>query len=189
MEKLMSALEEALQKVDSKFECEILGSYRRGVGFSSDIDLAVRHKKFTDKDDEEISKPLMAAIIKQLEDDGLIDRENQLMLGPKKYAVRFLPPFPLKSTILTLSPRMQGLIKLPDHRHYRRIDIRLAPYASYPYMLLGNSGDSLLMKLMRHTAKKKGWCLNEWGMGEKVSYLSRCSLSFRLRADPYASGW
>jgi DNA-binding HxlR family transcriptional regulator len=96
MEKLKSALEEALQKVDSKFECEILGSYRRGVGFSSDIDLAVRHKKFTDKDDEEVSKPLMAAIIKQLEDDGLIDRENQLMLGPKKYAVRSHPTFPLE---------------------------------------------------------------------------------------------
>ena len=38
-------------------------------------------------------------------------------------------------------------------------------------MLLGNTGDSMLMKLMRHIAKKKGWCLNEFGMGQKVSAL------------------
>ncbi|GAA5871054.1 hypothetical protein JCM16303_001676 [Sporobolomyces ruberrimus] len=146
MEKLKSALEDALKEVDPKFECEILGSYRRGVGFSSDIDLAVRHKSFTDKDDEETSKPLIDSIVARLEEEGLIERDNQLMLGPKKYA---------------------GLMKLPEHRHYRRIDIRLAPYPSYPYMLLGTTGDALLMKLMRHTAKKKGWCLNEFGMGEK----------------------
>ncbi|GAA5994352.1 hypothetical protein JCM5350_004295 [Sporobolomyces pararoseus] len=148
MEKLKVALETALKKAKNDFEMEILGSFRRGVGFSSDIDLAVRHKSFLNKDDEATAKPLMAMIVKQLEDDGLIERENQLMLGPKKFA---------------------GLMKLPNHRHYRRIDIRLAPYLSYPYMLLGSSGDALLMKLMRHTAKKKGWCLNEFGMGEKYA--------------------
>ncbi|GAA5969606.1 hypothetical protein JCM3765_003447 [Sporobolomyces pararoseus] len=148
MEELKLALETALKKAKKDFEMEILGSFRRGVGFSSDIDLVVRHKTFLNKDDEATAKPLMAMIVKQLEDDGLIERENQLMLGPKKYA---------------------GLMKLPDHRHYRRIDIRLAPYPSYPYMLLGSTGDALLMKLMRHIAKKKGWCLNEFGMGEKYA--------------------
>lgn len=34
-------------------------------------------------------------------------------------------------------------------------------------MLLGSSGDSLLMKLLRYTAKQKGYCLNEYGMGDK----------------------
>lgn len=42
----------------------------------------------------------------------------------------------------------------------------MAPYLSYPYMLLGSTGDSLLMKLLRYTAKQKGWCLNEYGMGD-----------------------
>lgn len=94
MEKLKSALEDALKEVDPKFECEILGSYRRGVGFSSDIDLAVRHKSFTDKDDEETSKPLIDSIVAKLEEEGLIERDNQLMLGPKKYAVCFIPRRP-----------------------------------------------------------------------------------------------
>ncbi|GAA5924967.1 uncharacterized protein JCM15063_005779 [Sporobolomyces koalae] len=148
MEKLKEALEDSLKRLDPEFECEILGSYRRGVGFSSDIDLAVRHKTFIDKDQTSVSKPMMDSIVKQLEAEGLITKENELMLGPKKYA---------------------GLIKLPQHQHFRRIDIRLAPYPSYPYMLLGTTGDALLMKLLRHTAKKKGWCLNEFGLGEKYA--------------------
>ena len=34
-------------------------------------------------------------------------------------------------------------------------------------MLLGGSGDALLMKLCRHYAKRKGMTLNEYGMGDK----------------------
>ncbi|GAA6010881.1 hypothetical protein JCM11491_004580 [Sporobolomyces phaffii] len=158
MEKLKSALMAALREVDPKFECEILGSYRRGVGFSSDVDLAVRHPTFIDKDDEETGRPLMDSIVRRLEDEGLVNPENQLMLGAKKYA---------------------GLMKLPGHRHYRRIDIRLAPHPSYPYMLLGTTGDSILMKLMRHTAKKKGWCLNEFGMGQKYDAADENPNGFR----------
>jgi len=88
MEKLKSALENAIKQIDPQFECEILGSYRRGVGFSSDIDMAVRHRDFVDKDDEDTGKVFINQIVQQLEEDGLIERENQLMLGPKKYAVR-----------------------------------------------------------------------------------------------------
>ena len=39
------------------------------------------------------------------------------------------------------------MIKLPQHKHFRRIDIRLTPDSSYPYILLGGSGDALLMKV------------------------------------------
>ncbi|GAA6047698.1 hypothetical protein JCM3770_001725 [Rhodotorula araucariae] len=148
VEKLKAVLEKALAAVDPRFECEVLGSYRRGANFSSDIDLAVRHPDFRDKDDEETSKLMMEQIVKYLEKHKLILKEDQLMLGGKKYA---------------------GLIRLPRHKSFRRIDIRLAPYHSYPYMLLGSSGDAMLMKLLRHTAKQKGWCLNEYGMGDKYS--------------------
>lgn len=88
VEKLQVALEKALAAVDSRFECEVLGSYRRGVEFSSDIDLAVRHPEFQDKDDEETSKALMGAIVDELEKQKLVSKDDQLMLGGKKYAVR-----------------------------------------------------------------------------------------------------
>ncbi|GAA5911045.1 hypothetical protein JCM8208_003968 [Rhodotorula glutinis] len=148
VEKLQAALEKAVAAVDPRFECEVLGSYRRGVDFSSDIDFAVRHPDFQDKDDEETSKALMGKIVAELEKQKLISKDDQLMFGGKKYA---------------------GLIRLPRHKSFRRIDIRLAPYHSYPYMFLGSSGDAMLMKLLRHTAKRKGWCLNEYGLGQAYS--------------------
>lgn len=44
MESLKENLEKGARLADDQFESEILGSYRRGVAFSSDIDLLVRHK-------------------------------------------------------------------------------------------------------------------------------------------------
>lgn len=35
-------------------------------------------------------------------------------------------------------------------------------------MLLGNSGDDVLMKLLRWRASERGWVLNEYAMGERV---------------------
>lgn len=90
----------------------------------------------------------MTKVLGQLTADGLIVEENALSSGPKRYS---------------------GLIKLPDHPRYGRIDIRLAPYSSYDYMLLGGTGDALLMKLLRHRAKTLGFTLNEYGMGSKYA--------------------
>ncbi|ORY45449.1 hypothetical protein BCR35DRAFT_336274 [Leucosporidium creatinivorum] len=143
-----AALRGALRKADPLLECELLGSFRRQASFSSDVDLVVRHKSFVNKDDEEAAASLMRRIVEVLEGENLLDDENRLMFGPKKYA---------------------GLARLPGNKHYRRIDIRLAPYHSYPYLLLGCSGDALLMKLLRHAAKKRGLCLNEYGLGEKYT--------------------
>ncbi|BGP22242.1 hypothetical protein JCM10295v2_001121 [Rhodotorula toruloides] len=44
---------------------------------------------------------------------------------------------------------------IKPHRHLPR------PDASYPYTLLGGSGDSLLMKFLRWKAKQMGWTLKE----------------------------
>ncbi|KAM0792678.1 hypothetical protein ACM66B_002458 [Microbotryomycetes sp. NB124-2] len=146
MDVLATTLTKVVKSVDPNLTCELLGSYRRRAEFSSDVDLTLRHESFIDKDDKTTASRIMTRIVNELEARGLVKQENQLMNGWKKYA---------------------GLIKLPGYKHFRRIDIRLAPFHSYPYLLLGCSGDALLMKLLRHTAKQKGWCLNEYGMGKK----------------------
>ncbi|KAM0749966.1 Nucleotidyltransferase, partial [Meredithblackwellia eburnea MCA 4105] len=146
MEVLRKTLFDLVQKLDERFESAILGSYRRGVEFSSDIDLVLRHELYKEEDDEETPVVLLTKVVEKLLGDGLIKEEDKLMFGKKKYS---------------------GLIKLPDEAHFRRIDIRIVPYHCYPYNLLGFTGDALLMKLLRHTAKQKGWTLNEYGMGEK----------------------
>jgi DNA polymerase beta len=65
-----------------------------------------------------------------------------------------------KSMFLTRLPKSPGAV-------YRQIDIRLCPTESLPYMLLGNSGDDSLMKLLRWRAMEKGLALNEYGMGKR----------------------
>ena len=144
-------------------QCAVLGSYRREVEFSSDIDLVIRHKKVKG-DDSELSKEYLQEVVASLERRGLITKKNQLTFGAKKYSVS-TEVLNDRAANDPKSPFIQGLAQLPGHR-FRRIDIRLAPWDAYPYMQLGSTGDSLLMKLLRHTAKLKGFALNEYGMGE-----------------------
>jgi DNA polymerase/3'-5' exonuclease PolX len=92
MDLLRSALESAVAFADGRFESSILGSYRRGVPFSSDIDLVIRHELFIDADDAEVSKPLMFKIIQSLTEAGLVKEEDALTRGPKKYSVRAATP-------------------------------------------------------------------------------------------------
>jgi DNA polymerase beta len=87
-------------------------------------------------------------------------QEGKLMKGEKK------------SMFLTRLPYSPGAV-------YRQIDIRLCPTESLPYMLLGNSGDDSLMKLLRWRAMEKGLALNEYGMGKRSNEVVR--LSFQLR--------
>ncbi|KAI5478507.1 hypothetical protein MNV49_005035 [Pseudohyphozyma bogoriensis] len=145
MEQLYETLEGILKAVDERFEFAMLGSYRRGVKFSSDVDMVIRHPKFTDETDENVGKALMTKIVDGLRQRELISKDDELANGPKRHAT---------------------LIKLPEGKHFRRIDIRLAPFGAYPYMLLGSTGDALLLKFLRARAKSKGWCLNEYGMGQ-----------------------
>lgn len=63
--------------------------------------------------------------------------------------------------------KLLALTRLTPASVHRQIDIRLCPLQSLPYMLLGNSGDDLLMKIVRNKAISKGWLLNEYGMGER----------------------
>jgi len=99
-------------------------------------DLAVRHPKFKDGDEgDEVTKPILKTLIDQLKDSKLVEEENQLTNGAKKWS---------------------GWIKLPGQGHaLRRIDIRLVPSSSYEYIKLGSSGDAMLMKLLRWKAKQK----------------------------------
>jgi DNA polymerase/3'-5' exonuclease PolX len=90
MEAFEVALKTALREADPLLECEVLGSYRRRASFSSDIDLVVRHKSFITKDDEETAAPLMRRIVEALDGEHLLDDENRLMYGSKKYAVAML---------------------------------------------------------------------------------------------------
>lgn len=88
MDALKEALQEAVYAANFDFECEILGSYRRGVPFSSDVDLAIWHKSFDgSKEHDALGKELLESVVQKLEERGLVEKENALARGVKKYAV------------------------------------------------------------------------------------------------------
>ncbi|KAK8844691.1 hypothetical protein IAR55_006540 [Kwoniella newhampshirensis] len=149
-------IREALDKVDPSLGFTIMGSYRRGEVVSSDIDMVVWHESFKKRDKDKKrtkmgykSDGLMGKVMGALYEAGLIQEEKIFSRGEKKVLA------------LTRLPK-------PDSPH-RQIDIRLCPLESLPYMLLGNTGDDRLMKILRYKAMENGWVLNEYAMGERMS--------------------
>jgi hypothetical protein len=129
MEKLRSSILSALKAIDPAFECEILGSYRRGIPFSSDLDVALRHPSFVEKDDEATAKPLMRSVVAHLEKQGLLEEEHALMLGAKKYAVRLAFSPSLFSFSLLSSLRFPlAVTSLPSNRSLTQSSSRIGPH-------------------------------------------------------------
>ncbi|BGP29440.1 hypothetical protein JCM10296v2_001179 [Rhodotorula toruloides] len=155
---LEKEIKKAVSAAGRGFQMEILGSYRRGSAFCSDVHLVIWHKHYATKDQTDEGKELLRKIIDQLVEHGLVKPEHQLACGASK---------------------SMGFIRLNAKSRFRRIDIRLVPHASYPYTLLGGSGDSLLMKFLRWEAKQMGWTLNEYGMGKKYSAVDANPNGFR----------
>jgi DNA polymerase/3'-5' exonuclease PolX len=68
-------------------------------------------------------------------------------------------------------------------RPWRQVDIRLCPLNAVPYMLVGNTGDTQLMKMLRGRANEKGLSLNEYGMGKQGKTIEVSTRGRTIRAD------
>ncbi|KAK9895679.1 Nucleotidyltransferase [Cystobasidium minutum MCA 4210] len=134
----------AIKQADAEHDAEIVGSYRRGEPWSSDVDLVVRHPAF-EGGDEDVSKALLQNIVKGFKDIIVLDKP--LADGPKRY---------------------HTMVKLPGHRLARRLDLRIVGWDDYHYMLLGSTGDLELMKYLRTVAAQRKLFLSEYGMGPRL---------------------
>ena len=74
MDKHKKVLED-VAKLDNKMEVSVVGSYRRGVTSSGDIDILIRHPK-----DKNMLKPLVETLLKK----GYL--QDNLSYGTKKYS-------------------------------------------------------------------------------------------------------
>ncbi|OWZ36339.1 DNA polymerase beta subunit [Cryptococcus neoformans AD2-60a] len=146
-------IKDALRREDPKLDFAIMGSYRRGESLSSDIDVVVWHESYTKKEKEgkrarkADPNSLMSKVVAALVSANVISPAKIFSQGESKVLA------------LTQLPKANSL--------HRQIDIRLCPIESLPYMLLGNTGDGRLMKIMRWRAIQRGWVLNEYVMGER----------------------
>ena len=140
-----------IQKYLTKFNSNIVicGSYRRGLEYSSDIDVLLYSQDLLTIDDVKKSN-MLNNYVKQLTKYKLIV-DNITNNNVTKY---------------------MGFIKWENT--IRRIDIRLIPYESIYTALVYFTGSYELNKIMRRKAIELGYKLNEYGLykNNKIIYIT-----------------
>ena len=140
-----------IQKYLTKFNSNIVicGSYRRGLEYSSDIDVLLYSQDLLTMNDVKKSN-MLNNYVKQLTKYKLIV-DNITNNNVTKY---------------------MGFIKWENT--IRRIDIRLIPYESIYTALVYFTGSYELNKIMRRKAKELGYKLNEYGLykNNKIIYIT-----------------
>jgi DNA polymerase/3'-5' exonuclease PolX len=134
-----SEMEEHEKKIVSHIklpiECTIVGSYRRGLETSGDIDVLIKApESYTKKQMKEVFDNL----VKTYKDDNYII--DVAALGEKKF---------------------MGYVKLNSKSKARRLDILITPEKEYPYALLYFTGSDLFNVAFRKFALSKGYTINE----------------------------
>lgn len=131
-----------IHKLDTEYNAEICGSFRRGAETSGDIDILLTHPLFTSETKKKTK--CLHDVVKQFEDVGFIT--DTLSHGDAKF---------------------MGVCRLKtkdgeEERKFRRIDIRLIPFDQYYCALLYFTGSDVFNKNMRAHALEKGFTLNEY---------------------------
>ncbi len=124
-----------IHNIDSKSKAEIVGSYRRQVDFSGDIDIL-----FTNNQDINHLEDIVLALM----NEGFIIKT--LLNGKVKYQGIYNSAFPGNSGIM------------------RKFDMRFVPHDAWAAALLHFTGDGDFNRYMRRAAIKKGYTLSEYGL-------------------------
>lgn len=117
---------------------EIVGSYRRKVESSGDIDILI---SFKTKSTELQRTKIFKEVINKLKDKKYIIEE--LANGDKKF---------------------MGTVRLKNELPARRLDILITSFEEYPFALLYFTGDKNINVEMRKKANKQGLRLNEYSL-------------------------
>jgi len=134
--KLFEKISMIAKSLDEKYVLEVCGSYRRGAETSGDVDILLSHQDFKHSDKNHAN--LLHSLVKSLQDKGIVT--DKISEGDTKF---------------------MGVAKLPDHKPYRRLDIRLLPMDEYYCGLLYFTGSNIFNTEMRSFANQKGFILNE----------------------------
>jgi DNA polymerase beta len=117
---------------------EVVGSYRRGLATSGDIDLLLTYKQTVSA---ERAIDVFHTYLDSLVDEGYI--LDELVSGDKKW---------------------MGYVKVGPAGIPRRLDVLLTPPEEYPYAVLYFTGSDRFNVAMRRWATEKGYTLNEHRM-------------------------
>ena len=138
MEKHDLFLQETISLIDKDILISVVGSYRRNLKESGDIDLLI---SFNRKSTKEERSELLEKVIEKLRKLKYI--QDTLALGQSKF---------------------MGVVKLKKYKYSRRLDILVTSMEEYPYSILYFTGDYNLNINMRQAAIDQGLRLNEYSL-------------------------
>lgn len=146
MQQMEKYMQHTANRMDSKLHVVICGSYRRQKPFSNDIDCMLTHDDIVTHDDLEKTENYL-----------------QLFVGKMKHK-KFIVDSLTGDDVDT---KFMGFCQYSGELPVRRIDIRYIPIESYYPALVYFTGSGTFNQKMRHTAKKLGYKLNEYGLYKK----------------------
>jgi len=133
---LFDTIKDISLSLDKKYILEVCGSYRRGAESSGDVDILLTHQDFKHSDKHHAD--LLHRLVRRLQEKNIVT--DKISEGDTKF---------------------MGVAKLPEHKTYRRLDIRLLPMDEYYCGLLYFTGSNIFNTEMRSFANQKGFILNE----------------------------
>ncbi|CAG8539243.1 679_t:CDS:10 [Ambispora leptoticha] len=141
--KIFKFVEDAAHSIDSKLECIVGGSYRRGQPTCGDVDILITRD---DSDGKKIDG-ILSQLLKILHEKSFIKYD----LGRSSSGQKYL-----------------GICQMPPNGKCRRFDIFIVPFNEYGAALLAYTGNDIFNRSMRLLARKKGMHLNQHGLYTNV---------------------
>jgi len=146
-------LKKIIKKIDPLLKLEILGSYRRKLPFSSDIDILIYHPKIKTKAQLNNARPYIKKIVNTLDNLGLIAANMKIGSLDKKS----------KRSI-----SLEYLFKTKYSKFKRKVDLKFYPYESYPTALMYFTGSRNFNRRVRERFKRVGYLLADHGLYKKL---------------------
>jgi DNA polymerase beta len=137
MEKHDIFIHESIKNINPDLIVEIVGSYRRKLKDSGDIDVLITDPNNKDLDVDDLLKSL----VKSMEKNKYLF--DTFALGNKKYL---------------------GVCKIKYGRHFRRIDLLVTKKHEFPFALMYFTGDFQFNIELRNLCIEKGFSLSEYGL-------------------------
>lgn len=142
MDKHNKLLATIFKKVSKHIKYEIVGSYRRGVESSGDIDVILT---LTENSDENLNELINKIVLLLKEKEYIID---DLVQGHSKF---------------------MGVCRLTKRSTPRRLDIIVSSFNEFPFQILYFTGSKQVNIQMRNIALKYGYSLSQYGLKDKKS--------------------
>ena len=156
MDKHNELLKKIFAQVSKNILYEVVGSYRRGVENSGDIDVILT----LTKNSSENINDIIAKIVKLLREREYIIED--LAQGSHKY---------------------MGVCKMTKRSVPRRLDIIASTFNEYPFQILYFTGSPNVNIQMRNIALKYGYSLSQYGLKDKSNGKYIDLLQFKTEKD------